>query len=484
MTGESAPSLKGHWLWGNLKDFNADNLSFIESAAQCGDLVRIRFGPMRGYFVNHPDHVCKVLAARSKSFRKPAVVQRALSDILGENIFTGNGAAWKRSRQALQPAFHLRHVERYTQIMQTCVERELLTWRGGAVIDLEAAMTRVAMHVIVETMFDAELGDRADELSAIFTRLFHLAHERMKRYALVPNWLPTKSNREVKRLSARVRALLRGFIGDWRAGRADDASLLNLVLGPADGAKMSDEQLINEAITIIGAGFETTAYTLVFTWLALMQNPAVEDKLYAEVEAALGDRRLQLDDIKSLNYTGRVFKEALRLYPSAWGLSRSTLEPVEIGGVVLPRNSTVLVSPWTLGRDPRWYPNPLRFDPDRYLRDNARDIPHYAYIPLGGGARTCLGSHFAMLEAVIIIAAIAQRFRLRRWPGSATGAKSVAFTLRPDGPVRVELQPRSRSVETRLESRSARAHRAMRTSDSTVCPYSGRIMANAGAIAR
>ena len=484
MTGESAPTLKGHWLWGNLKDFNADNLSFIESAAQCGDLVRIRFGPMRGYFVNHPDHVCKVLAARSKSFRKPAVVKRALSDILGENIFTSNGAAWKRSRQALQPAFHLRHVERYTQIMGACIERELRDWRVGVVIDLEAAMTRVAMHIIVKTMFDAELGDRADELSAIFTRLFHLAHRRMKLYALAPNWLPTRSNREVKRLSARVRELLRGFIADWRAGRAGQASLLNLVLGAEDGAKMSDEQLINEAITIIGAGYETTAYTLVFTWLALMQNPAVEDKLYAEVDAALGQRRPRLDDIKALDYTGRVFKEALRLYPSAWGLSRSTLEPVEIGGVVLPRNSTVLVSPWTLGRDPRWYPNPLLFDPDRYLRENARAIPHYAYIPLGGGARTCLGSHFAMLEAAIILAAIAQRFRLRPLPGSATGAKSVAFTLRPDGPMRVVLQSRACKAAASPESRPAGQSRAMRTSGSTVCPYSGRILANVGAIAR
>lgn len=478
MTSESVPTLKGHWLWGNLQDFNADSLSFIENAAQCGDLVRIRFGPMRGYFLNHPDHVCKVLAARSKSFRKPAVVQRALSDILGENIFTSNGAAWKRSRQTLQPAFHLRHVERYTQIMQECVERELLTWRAGAVIDLEAAMSRVTLHIIVKTMFDADLGDRADELNAIFTRLFHLAHRRMKRYALVPNWLPTPANREVKRLSARIRDLLRSYIADWRAGKAGEASLLNLVLGPEAGAKMSDEQLINEAITIIGAGFETTAYTLVFTWLALMQNPAVADKLYAEVDAVLGQRPLRLDDMKVLDYTGRVFKEALRLYPSAWGLSRSTLEPVEIAGVVLPRNSTVLVSPWTLGRDPRWYPDPLRFDPDRYLRDNARDIPHYAYIPLGGGARTCLGSHFAMLEAVIILAAIAQRFRLRPLPGSATGAKSVAFTLRPDGPMRVELQPRACSAATRPNAPSLVPSRAARGFGSPVCPYSGKIRAN------
>ena len=484
MTSENAPTLKGHWLWGNLKAFNADPLTFIESAAQCGDLARIRFGPMRGYFVNHPDHVCKVLAARSKSFRKPAVVQRALSDILGENIFTSNGAAWKRSRQALQPAFHLRHVERYTQIMQECIEREMLDWRAGAVIDLEAAMNRVAMHIIVKTMFDADLGERADELTAVFTGLFHLAHRRMKLYALVPNWLPTKGNREVKRLSRRIRDLLRGYIADWRAGRASEASLLNLVLGPEDGAKMSDEQLINEAITIIGAGYETTAYTLVFTWLALMRNPAVQERLYAEVDAVLGRRQLRLDDVKALAYTGRVFKEALRLYPSAWGLSRATLEPVEIAGVVLPRNSTVLVSPWTLGRDPRWYPDPLRFDPDRYLRENARDIPHYAYIPLGGGARTCLGSHFAMMEAVIIIAAMAQRYRLLPLPGSATGAKSVAFTLRPDGPMRVKLQSRTFSAASRPKAESDPLTRADRRSDSTHCPYSGRIGANAGARVR
>ena len=368
--------------------------------------------------------------------------------------------------------------------MQECIERELLDWRAGAVIDLEAAMSRVTMHIIVKTMFDADLGDRADELIADFTRLFHLAHRRMKRYALIPNWLPTKSNREVKRLSSRIRGLLRGYIAEWRAGRAGEASLLNLVLGPADGAKMSDAQLINEAVTIIGAGFETTAYTLVFTWLALMRNPAVQDRLYAEVDAVLGRRRLRLDDVKALAYTGRVFKEALRLYPSAWGLSRSTLEPVEIAGHVLPRNSTVLVSPWTLGRDRRWYPDPLCFDPDRYLRDNARDIPHYAYIPLGGGARTCLGSHFAMMEAAIIIAAIAQRFRLLPLPGGATGATSVAFTLRPDGPMRVELQPRSSSAAACPLPGSDVPTRARRTSDSTYCPYSGRIEANVSASAR
>lgn len=443
MRSESAPTLKGHWLWGNLKDFRRDNLRFVESAARVGDLAPIRFGPMQGTFVNHPDYVCKVLAARSKSFRKPAVVKRALNDILGENIFTSNGAAWKRSRQALQPAFHRRHVERYAQIMLDCSERELRGWTPGGVIDLEAAMIRVTMNSIVKTMFDADLGDGADELTAVFTRLFHLAYKRMALYALAPNWLPSRDNREVKRLTAKIRNLLRRYIAEWRAGRAGEASLLNLVLESASGpARMSDEQLINEAITIIGAGYETTAYTLVFTWLALMQNPAVREKVYAEVDDAIGRRPLRLADLPSLSYSERVVKEALRLYPSAWGLSRSTLERVEIGGAVLPRNSMVLVSPWTLGRDPRFFPDPLRFEPDRHKPENAAAIPHYAYIPFGGGGRTCLGIRFALMEAVFMIASIAQRFRLKPEPGCATGPESVAFTLRPKGPVRVRLEAR------------------------------------------
>ena len=445
MSKDSIPILKGHWLWGNLMDFKQDSLSFMESAARQGDMLRLRFGPMPGYFLNHPDYVCQVLAAQSKSFRKPALVRRALDDILGENIFTSNGAAWKRSRQALQPAFHLRHVERYTQIMQNCIEGELRNWRAGAVIDLEEAMTRVTMRIIVETMFDADLGDEADEFVAVFTRLFHLAYKRMALNALVPNWLPTPDNREVKRLTARVRKLLRQYIADWRAGRAGEASLLNLVLAPADGpAKMSDEQLINEAFTIIGAGYETSAYTLVFAWLALMQNRTVAAWLYAEVAQILGERRLRLADVKTLDYCQRLVKETLRLYPSAWGFSRSTLENVEIGGAVLPRNSTVLVSPWTLGRDARWFPDPGRFDPDRFLPEPARSIPHYAYIPFGGGARTCLGSHFALMEAVIIIAAIAQRYHLLPLPGGATGARNVAFTLRPNGSMKVRLAPIAR----------------------------------------
>lgn len=473
MLKDSVPILKGHWLWGNLIDFKRDSLSFMEDAARQGDLLRLRFGPLPGYFLNHPDYVCQVLAAQSKSFRKPALVRRALDDILGENIFTSNGAAWKRSRQALQPAFHLRHVERYTQIMQNCMERELKNWQAGAVIDLEEAMSRVTMRIIMETMFDADLGDEADELVATFTRLFHLAYKRMAFYALVPNRLPTPDNREVRRLTAQVRKLLRKYIADWRAGRAGEASLLNLVLAPADGSpKMSDEQLINEAFTIIGAGYETSAYTLVFAWLALMQNPSVAAKLYAEVAQILGERRLRLEDVKALDYCNRMVKETLRLYPSAWGFSRSTLEDVEIGGAVLPRNSTVLVSPWTLGRDARWFPEPDRFDPDRFLPENARAIPHYAYIPFGGGARTCLGSHFALMEAVIIIAAIAQRYRLLPLPGGASGAKNVAFTLRPNGNMKVRLATVARP---RLENaRSAPTERRL-VHSAKQCPFASKL---------
>ena len=429
---------------------------------------------MNGAFVNHPDYVCKVLAARSKSFRKPAVVKRALSDILGENIFTSNGAAWKRSRQALQPAFHRRHVDRYAQIMLDCAERELHGWRADSIVDLEAAMIRVTMNIIAKTMFDADLGDYADELTAVFTRLFHLAYKRMALYALVPNWLPTRENREVKRLTAELRNLLRRYIAEWRAGRASDASLLNLVLAPEDGPpKMSDDQLINEAITIIGAGYETTAYTLVFIWLAMMQNPAVMDRVYAEVDETIGSRALTLADLPAFDYTERAIKEALRLYPSAWGLSRSTLEPVEIAGVTLKRNSMVLVSPWTLGRDPRWFPDPLRFDPDRHLPQNAASIPHYAYIPFGGGGRTCLGIRFALMEAVFIIASIAQRYRLEPVPGSASGPKSVAFTLRPNGPMRVKLNPRNGQASARFKPASPRPQLCNAHKRKSVCPHFG-----------
>ena len=236
---------------------------------------------------------------------------------------------------------------------------------------------------------------------------------------------------------------------------------------------MSDDQLINEAITIIGAGYETTAYTLVFTWLAMMQNPAVMDRVYAEVDETIGSRAPTLADLPAFDYTERVVKEALRLYPSAWGLSRSTIEPVEIAGVTLKRNSMVLVSPWTLGRDPRFFPDPLRFDPDRHLKENAASIPHYAYIPFGGGGRTCLGIRFALMEAVIIIASIAQRFRLEPAPGSASGPKSVAFTLRPNGPMRVKLKPRNWQASARSKPASPRPRLCNTHKGMSLCPHFG-----------
>jgi cytochrome P450 len=193
---------------------------------------------------------------------------------------------------------------------------------------------------------------------------------------------------------------------------------------------MSDEQVMNEAMTIFGAGHETTAYTLTFAWYALSQNPRVAEKLHEEVDSILNGRAATLDDLPNLPYTERVIKETLRLYPPAWGFSRGVIEEFEIGGYTIPRKSAVVVAPWTLGRDARWFAHPQVFDPERFNAENEPNIPRYAFIPFGGGPRVCIGNQFAMLEARLVLATIAQHFRLELKPGFSTQPKR-AFTLRP-----------------------------------------------------
>lgn len=444
MSHKTPPHLPKHWLWGNLREFNADSLGFIEKAAACDDVMSIYFGPLRGYFVNHPDYVREILSSKAKLFQKPSIVKRALVDITGNNIFTSNGDFWKQQHKLMQPIFHAKRIDTYAETMLEYTLYELENWKNHEQINLDEAITRITMNVIIKTMFGGEVGSQVEELREVFSRLFQLVYQRMMRFAIIPSWLPTSENREILRLTAILRAIVQQFIDERRKHGDNNGDLLFVLLAAQKQSdyRLSDEQVMREALTILGAGFETTAYTIIFAWYALAQNPIVAEKLYDEVDSVLGECSVALDDLPQLTYTETVIKETQRLYPTAWGFSRSTLEDVVFGDYRIPKNSTILISPWTLGRDRRWFDAPHEFRPERFNPENEANIPRYAYIPFGGGARICIGNQFALMEARIVIATIAQHYRLSLETGFSMIPKNAAFTLRPDKSINMTIQSR------------------------------------------
>lgn len=442
---KSLPSPEHHWLLGNMPEFNADTLSFIEHAASLGDLVRIKFGPFWLYFVNHPDTIHEILVTKAKYFHKSRRLKWALGGIIGENVFTSDGDYWKQQRKLMQPSFHYHHISAYADTMVEYAQQAIESWQENDELDIDEIMTATAMNVITKTMFGGEVGSEAHRIGELLTELFVHADVRNGVLLGYPLWLPTESNRRLKEVVSEIRNFLRNFIDKRRKSGEDTGDLLSMLLMAQDeaGLGMTDEQVMNEAVTIFGAGHETTAYTLTWAWYALSQNSEVEAKLHEELDTVLNGRPPALEDLKQLTYTDKVIKETLRLYPTAFAITRQIAETVKIGDYKFPKNNVLMIAPWTLGRDSRWFPNPLEFNPDRWTSEFEAEMPKYAYIPFGAGPRVCIGNQFALMEAKLILATIAQQFSLSLKPNFQTKPHR-AFTLRPDNGMKMIAHVRER----------------------------------------
>lgn len=434
------PGPKGHFMWGNMREFNHDTLSYLEqlAAGDYGDLVFLRFGPFPLYFVNHPDLVRDVLVTKADKFYKSRVTKRVLNDLIGLNVFTGDGDFWRQERRLMQPAFHTKRIGAYADVMVDYTQRMLNQWSDNAVLSFDEEMTHLTMNIVVKTLFDADIGDDTDALGSAMAVMFDTVDHRLQRLLPTPSWLPTAENHRLRRATKQVRRAIGEIIAQRRRTGVDHGDLLSMLLlaEDEDGGRLSDRQVMNEAQTLFGAGHETTAVTLTWTFYLLAQHPEVEARLHQELDEVLGEKSATLADLRRLTYTQMVIKEAMRLYPPAWATTREPIEAVEIGGYTIPKSATVLLAPWTLHRDSRWFDEPLAFRPERFSQENEANIPKYAYIPFGAGPRICIGNAFAMMEATLALATIAQRFHLDLVPGHVVEPMRV-FTLRPKYGIRM-----------------------------------------------
>lgn len=436
MTLTIAP--RSQWLMGHMPQFQADALDFLTHAYRLGDIVRFRFGPFPLYVMNSPQAIHEVLVSKAASFYKSRGTKGVLKPLLGTGLFTSDGEFWRGQRKLVSPAFHTKRIARYAQIMVGFASTQADTWRDGAEIDTESEMAEITMHIIAKAGFDSDVTGDEHELRGAVEEALSVADENFNTLLRWPYWIPTAKNRRFLRAIARLDTLIQRVINDRRAGRTgadiddkgDALSMLLAAVHDEDGRGMTDKQLRDEIMTLFGAGHETTAKALTWAWYVLSQHADIQARLHDELDTVLGGRMPTMDDLPSLPYLDRFLKEVLRIYPPAWVTTRDAIEPVDVLGVPLKRSAIVIINIYGVHRDPAIYPDPLRFDPDRWTPEFERSLPKGAYLPFGSGPRVCVGNAFAQMEAKLVLAVLAQRFTLRLRPGHTVEPED-RFTLRP-----------------------------------------------------
>lgn len=409
-----------------------DPLGFLErTAREGGDLVEMRFLRERGWLVSDPALIEQVLVKLAGSFQKDPPL-RELRRILGNGLLTSEGEFWKRQRRLIQPAFHRDRIARYAAIMVEHAARMVDRWHDGQRIDLHREMMETTADIVVRALFGSDAGNTREVAHCIEVVMARFTDPILLMFPVLER-LPTPTNRRVREVVPRLERIVRGFIEQRRAmgdtAPKDDLLAMLLAAQDEDGSRMSDQQVRDEVLVLYLAGHETTALALCWTFHLLASSPHVEARLHNEVDAVLGARDPSLDDLPRLEYTARVVKESLRMYPPAWALGREAIAPIELAGHRFDVGAWIWVVPWVVHHDPRWYPEPWRFDPDRWEEPRAKALPKFAYFPFGGGPRICIGNQFAMMEATLILATVARRFRLRSVPGFPV-VPEPAITLR------------------------------------------------------
>ncbi|MCE2802026.1 MAG: cytochrome P450 [Gemmatimonadota bacterium] len=383
---------------------------------------------------SHPDLAREVLTGHPRSLRKGLGLQRTRF-VLGNGLLTSEGEFHLRQRRLAQPAFHRERIARYAEEMVARTEAAAASWTDGQVLDLARAMHHLTLDIVGRTLFGVDLLGRAAELGKALTAVLDSFSIWLILFGERLYDLPIPRMRRAKQAVPALDAAIYAIIEDHRRSGRDQGDLLSMLMAArdaeGDGSGMTDVQLRDEVMTLILAGHETTANALAWTWWFLAQHPTIDARLAAEVRDACGDRPITMADLPNLPYTRAVFSEAMRLRPPAYATSREVIEPIVLGGQEVPVGAQVLVSPWVTQRDPRWWTEPLRFDPDRWLAPRAEPNHRHAYFPFGGGTRVCIGEQFAWTEGILVIAALVRRWRFRLTIPASAVRLQAAVTLRP-----------------------------------------------------
>jgi cytochrome P450 len=438
------PGPKGHPILGVMSEFNRDTLGFITRCRDYGDIVRMRFFYVTAYFLYHPDDIEYVVATNPKNFLKAMSLRsNFFQRLVGNGLLTSEGEVWKRQRRLAQPAFHRQRINAYADVMVDYAQRMIASWKAGEVRDIHQEMMVLTLEIVVRTLFNADVSQDTDKVGRALSEIVKPFSAQATIRWILDNRLPTPTHRRFYKAAQNLDDIVYRIIADRRASGIDQGDLLSMLLAAhdEDGSQMTDKQLRDEVMTIFLAGHETTALTLCWTWYLLARNPLVEQKFQAELDDVLGGRLPELADLPRLKYTDMIVRESMRLYPPAYGLGREAIEECEIGGFRVPRKTQVFMFQWATQRDPRFFPEPNEFHPERWTEEFSNSLPKYAYFPFGGGPRFCIGNNFALMEIVLVLATIGQRFKLPLVPDHPVSILP-AMSLRPKDGIHVTVEKR------------------------------------------
>lgn len=454
------PGPRGYPLVGVLPQLRSDPIStFLDAADRYGDVVHLKAGPYHGFLLSDPADIKHVLQDNARNYHKSPLYDR-LRDSLGNGLLTSEDSFWLRQRRLAQPAFHRQRLVAMTDAMVVCTQQMLERWdqlaSAGTIIDVVDEMMGLTQAIIVRTMFSTDLGVTAE----IVNRTWPIINRRIGETfwsTKLETGLPLPANRRFWRALRELDSVVYRIIAERRQSRRDEGDLLSMFLSARDdetGAGMTDRQLRDEVMTMLLAGHETTSLALSWTYYLLSPHPNIEQRIADEVERVIGDNRPSFAHVDRLALIRQTLEESLRLYPPAWGFSRLAMGDDEIGGYHVSKGSIAFLIPFVVHRRPKLWPDPERFDPDRFGPEYESARPRFAYFPFGGGPRGCIGNQFAMLEAQLIVAAIAQRFRIEVVPGQEIRPEPL-ITLRPRPGIRAAIRKRRRRAEVERTSRSA-----------------------------
>jgi len=423
--------------------FRRQPLQFLTSLArEYGDIVGFKIGRQKFLFLNHPDLLKEVLVSEAHRFTKGPALQRAKAT-LGDGLLTSEGEKHRQQRRLAQPAFHAPRVADYAEEMVDLALNRCERWSDGQAIDAHEQMMQLTLSIVGQTLFGADVVDQVEQIGRAMTINVEMFSRALLPWGPLLNLLPLPSNRRYLKARDLLFGTIQAMVEKRRGDRGQRNDFLSLLIrahdAEGDGGGMSDEELRDQAITIFTAGHETTANALTFTWYLLAQHPIVRERMEQELASVLNGRSPTADDVARLTYTRAVLAEAMRLYPPVWVIGRRAILPWRVGGYEVPVGTVVLMSQWVMHRDERYWHDPLKFDPGRWEEKSER--PRYAYFPFSFGPRNCIGEPFAWLEGILLIATIAQRWRMELI-GDGEIALRPTITLRPRGEVRMLVRSR------------------------------------------
>jgi cytochrome P450 len=427
---------------GVLLSFRRNPIAFLmRTAREFGDIAHFTLGSQQYFFVNNPDSIKDILVTHDAYFKKGRGLEHA-KGMLGNGLLTSEGEFHRRQRRLAQPAFHRDRIARYAGIMVEYADRmQRERWHDGQTLDIAEEMTYLTLAIAGKTLFDTDTEAEAEQVRRALSESMKRFNRYLLPFAEFLDGLPLPGNRRYRAARQLLDSIIYRIIDERRRSGQDRGDLLSMLLAAQDdegGGQMTDLQLRDEAMTIFLAGHETTANALTWAWYLLSKHPDIEARLHHELDSVLAGRLPTADDCSRLRYTEMVVTEIMRLYPPAWIVARRALKNYELAQYIMPAGSIVMMSQYVMHHDARYFPDPFRFDPDRWMPEARASRPQFSYFPFGGGPRRCIGEGFALMETVMVLATLAQKWSPRCLAGHRVALHPL-ITLRPKHGIRMVL---------------------------------------------